>query len=192
MIEKKIDRRAIKTKKAICNAFSQLLAEKPIHKITVQEIADKADINRVTFYKHYLDVYDLYDKIEEENLIELGLIILQLEELGSEKLFSSLIDYIFDNKNIFRMMFSPNGTNRLRDSFSKLIEGLFRKVVSEQQNRNLNDDRITYYSCYRSQGCIAVIEKWVLNDFSEPKEVIIEIVSELDENTKKLIASLPQ
>ena len=56
MIEKKIDRRAIKTKKAICNAFSQLLAEKAIHKITVQEIADKADINRVTFYKHCFKV----------------------------------------------------------------------------------------------------------------------------------------
>ena len=192
MIEKKIDRRAVKTKKAICNAFSQLLTQKALHKITVQEIADKADINRVTFYKHYLDVYDLYDKIEEEILIELGLIILQLDELGSEKLFSSLIEYIYDNKNIFKMMFSPNGTNRLRDRFSKLIEGLFRKFVSEQQNRNLNDDKISYYSCYRSQGCIAIIERWVLNDFSEPKELITEIVSELDENTKKLIGSLPQ
>ena len=146
----------------------------------------------MTFYKHYLDVYDLYDKIEEEILIELSLIILQLDELGSEKLFSSLIEYIFDNKYIFKMMFSPNSTNRLRDRFSKLIEGLFRKFVSEQQNRSLNDNKISYYSCYRSQGCIAVIERWVLNDFSEPKELIIEIVSELDENTKKLIASLPQ
>ena len=89
-------------------------------------------------------------------------------------------------------MFSPNGTNRLRDKFSKLIEGLFRKFVSEQQNRNLNDDKLSYYSCYRSQGCIAVIERWVLNDFSEPKELITEIVSELDENTNKLIGSLPQ
>ena len=66
MNEKKTDRRTIKTRKAICEAFAELLTEKQLHKITVQEIADKADVNRVTFYKHYPDVYDLYNKIEEE------------------------------------------------------------------------------------------------------------------------------
>ena len=65
MSEKKTDRRTLRTRKAICDAFAELLSEKELHKITVQEIADKADVNRVTFYKHYLDVYDLYDKIEE-------------------------------------------------------------------------------------------------------------------------------
>jgi len=59
----------------------------------VQEIADQADVNRVTFYKHYLDVYDLYDKLEEEILIELGMLILQLDELRSEEFFSCLIAY---------------------------------------------------------------------------------------------------
>lgn len=116
MAEKKTDRRSQKTRKAICDAFSELLAEKELHKITVQEIADKADVNRVTFYKHYLDVYDLYDKIEEEVLIELGLLILQLGELYSEEFFTCLIDYIYDNKSVFKMIFTPNGTNRLRVS----------------------------------------------------------------------------
>ena len=190
MIEKKIDRRALKTRKAICSAFSQLLAEKELHKITVQEIADKADVNRVTFYKHYLDVYDLYDKIEEDVLVELGLLILQLDELRSEKFFAYLIDYIYNNKSIFKMMFTPNGTNRLRDKFSRIMEGLFRKLISEQQNRSLTDDKIAYYSCYRAQGCIAIIEKWVIADLAEPKELIIKIISELDNNTEKLIAQL--
>ena len=49
------DRRTLKTKKAIFQAFSELLKEKELRKITVQEIVDKADISRVTFYKYYLD-----------------------------------------------------------------------------------------------------------------------------------------
>lgn len=57
MSEKKTDRRTLKTRKAICDAFAELLAEKELHKITVQEIADNADVNRVTFYKHYLHIY---------------------------------------------------------------------------------------------------------------------------------------
>lgn len=187
MAEKKTDRRSQKTRKAICDAFSELLAEKELHKITVQEIADKADVNRVTFYKHYLDVYDLYDKIEEEVLIELGLLILQLGELYSEEFFTCLIDYIYDNKSVFKMIFTPNDTNRLRDKFCKLMEGLFRKLISEQTERELSDDKIEYMSCYRTHGCISVVEKWILNDLKDPKELIIKVISELDQNTEDLI-----
>lgn len=39
------------------------MKKKPLHKITVQEIVDKAEISRVTFYKYYLDVYDKVEHI---------------------------------------------------------------------------------------------------------------------------------
>ena len=73
MSEKASDRRTLKTKKAIHDALADLLTEKELRKVTVQEIADKADINRATFYKHYLDVYDLYDKTEQDILSEIGI-----------------------------------------------------------------------------------------------------------------------
>ena len=187
MSEKKTDRRTLKTRKAICDAFAELLSEKELHKITVQEIADKADVNRVTFYKHYLDVYDLYDKIEEDVLVELGLLILQLDELRAEEFFSCLIGYIKDNESIFGMMFSHNGTNNLREKFSRLMEGLFRKLISEQQDSKLGDERIEYLSCYRAQGCIAVVEKWVQGGFSESDKFIVKVLAELDQNTEDLI-----
>lgn len=187
MSEKKPDRRTLKTRKSICDAFSELLSQKELHKITVQEIADKADVNRVTFYKHYLDVYDLYDKIENEVLIELGLLMLQLDDLRSEEFFSHLIGYICDNAGVFKMIFSPNGTNRLREKFGSLMEGLFRKLTTEQKKLELSDNAVNFMSCYRTQGCIAVIEKWVLNDLAEPKDFIIKTLSELDRNTEMLI-----
>ena len=187
MSEKKTDRRTLKTRRAICDAFAELLSEKPLHKITVQEIADKSDVNRVTFYKHYLDVYDLYDKIEEEVLVELGLLILQLDELRSEEFFSCLIAYIRDNKSIFGMIFSRNGTNDLREKFGKLMEGLFRKLISEQKDSSFDDERIEYLSCYRAQGCIAVVEKWVRSGYSEPESFIIKILADLDQNTGNFI-----
>ena len=187
MSEKKPDRRTLKTRKAICDAFAELLTKKELHKITVQEISDKADVNRVTFYNHYLDVYDLYDKIEADVLVELGLLILRLDDIRSDEFFSCLIGYIDENKSIFKMMFSPNGTNKLREKFSKLMEGLFRKIICEKKNTDISDNRIEYLSCYRTQGCIAIIEKWVSGGLSEPKEFIIKTVSVLDDNTEKLI-----
>ena len=66
-----MDRRIKYTKKTIKDTFIKLLAEKDIKKITVSELCKKADINRATFYRYYLDVYDLLDSIKKEFEIEL-------------------------------------------------------------------------------------------------------------------------
>ena len=66
-----MDRRTKFTQKVIKDTFLDLLETKDIKKITVSEICEKADINRATFYRYYLDVYDLLDKIQEEFVNEL-------------------------------------------------------------------------------------------------------------------------
>ena len=51
----KEDLRIIKTKKALSTAFLQLLREKHFEDITINELCDRAEIRRATFYKHYTD-----------------------------------------------------------------------------------------------------------------------------------------
>lgn len=61
-----LDKRVIKTKKALCNAFLCIRSRKPLEKITVKELCEMAEINKSTFYSYYNDVYDLSDKIESD------------------------------------------------------------------------------------------------------------------------------
>ena len=61
-----MDRRIRYTKKIIKETFLNLLEEKELNKITVSEICRISDINRATFYRYYLDVFDLFDKIQDE------------------------------------------------------------------------------------------------------------------------------
>ena len=56
------DRRIRKSQNAIKSAFLELLQQQYFNDITVQQITDLADINRGTFYTHYLDKYDLLEK----------------------------------------------------------------------------------------------------------------------------------
>ena len=58
-----MDIRVKKTKRAIQKAFIALLREKPIEKITVKEIAERAEINKTTFYSHY----ETLDALTAEN-----------------------------------------------------------------------------------------------------------------------------
>ena len=50
---KKIDRRQVRTKRRIRDAFMELIMEKPMEKLTIKELAERADIDRKTFYLHY-------------------------------------------------------------------------------------------------------------------------------------------
>ena len=96
-----------KTKRSIYNAFIELRARKPLEKITVKELCEKAQINKSTFYVYYHDVYDLSDKIENEVISEVVKNLDNTEEIltdpagFAEKLFlgysaqNSLISTIF-------------------------------------------------------------------------------------------------
>jgi AcrR family transcriptional regulator len=59
--EEKLDPRVKRTRKLILQAFNELLAEKGFESISVQDVTDKAEINRATFYDHFVDKYELLD-----------------------------------------------------------------------------------------------------------------------------------
>lgn len=187
MAEKTADRRTQRTRKAFFDALAELLTKKELRNVTVQEISDMAQVNRVTFYNHFLDVYDLYDKIEENTLVELGLLVLQLEELPTQEFFTHIINYISENRMIFKMIFSPNTTGQLRYKLNKLIEGVFRQIQTEKQKTDINDKELEYLCCCRAQSCLAIISKWVLDDFVEPSKFIIDTVSKTDKSIETVL-----
>ncbi|HAJ96479.1 MAG TPA: TetR/AcrR family transcriptional regulator [Ruminococcus sp.] len=61
-----MDLRQQRTRRSIINAFLALRSEKPLEKITVRELTDKAVIHKATFYLHYHDIYELSESLEEE------------------------------------------------------------------------------------------------------------------------------
>ena len=187
MEEKKTDRRTLKTRKVIYNALMDLLTQKELHKVTVQEISDIADINRTTFYKHFLDVYDLYDKLDQEILIEWGMLVLDMQDLRSKEFFNNLVGYVDKNRNVFRMVFSSKAPGQLRARFEKLLEGLLQKIESEKKGADIKDITLSYQTSYRSQGCIAVLSRWIDEDGDQPKEFVVKVLSELDQSVEKVM-----
>lgn len=65
--EAKIDPRVKRTRRMLQEALNELLAEKKFTEITVQDIAARAEVNRATFYAHFVDKYDLINSIIREN-----------------------------------------------------------------------------------------------------------------------------
>ena len=61
-----MDRRVIRTKKAIRSALFKLMESKDISSITISELTALANVNRRTFYTHYSNITDILDETEAE------------------------------------------------------------------------------------------------------------------------------
>ncbi len=61
-----MDLREKKTRRSIRNAFLELRRKKPLERITIKELAEKAEISKATFYLHYKDIYDLSEQLQNE------------------------------------------------------------------------------------------------------------------------------
>ncbi|WP_339255351.1 TetR/AcrR family transcriptional regulator [Paenibacillus sp. FSL R5-0713] len=57
-----------KTRQKFIVVFCELYSQKPIEKISVQEIANNSGYNRSTFYQYFTDIYALLDAVENDLL----------------------------------------------------------------------------------------------------------------------------
>ena len=190
MEEKRLDRRTMRTRKAVFEALAGLMAEKELRHITVQELADKADIHRVTLYKHFLDIYDAYDQLEKMIMSELGIMITEYGVNPTFEVYGVVCDYIRENATYFKMIFSPHASTALYQKVQNMVEGLNRMIWSESLDIAMNDNRIDSAIRYHSNGCLAVIGGWVMSDFAEPHAVVVDILKGLDRSTQAYVRTL--
>lgn len=175
-----MDRRIKYTKKVIRDTFINLLLEKDIKKITVSEICQLSDINRATFYRYYLDVYDLLDKIEEEFVNELkNAIPTNNENFYSVSSFSKeLLNVFLSNKELVKILFNTNNNVYF---LNDILELAYDKCRQKWQTDlpNVNEEDIEYASVFIFNGALGVVNYWVKNDFDKDVDEVAEIIERL-------------
>ena len=82
------------TKRALAASLKRLLAEKPLSKITISDITDDCGINRMTFYYHFQDIYDLIEWICLDEGVYHSVQREQLENYLYRVVYSLLFDVI--------------------------------------------------------------------------------------------------
>lgn len=182
MTQKKEDRRVRYTKKAIKDSFLELFDKKPLEKISVTEICNKADINRGTFYSHYSDPYDLKNSLEEEFLAIITEKIRAYTADGSRSISTAqTLSVLKENKELCRVFTGPNG------DFESLIS-----IVETQASAHVMD---MYSSVERfapenaeclklmMASCISsIIKYWFDNDMQTDPEIIADSIDKFFKN----------
>jgi len=124
--QEKLDPRVKRTRGLILGAFESLLSEKGFESISVQDVTDKAEINRATFYKHFVDKYDLLDKSVTQMF---------MQEVDKRTL--NACHYTHDNLRILVLAVIEflshmhSECAQPHQQFESLIEGTIKKQVYE-------------------------------------------------------------
>ncbi|MBQ2602730.1 MAG: TetR/AcrR family transcriptional regulator [Oscillospiraceae bacterium] len=180
-MEKSEDRRVIKTKKAIRNAFARLLSEKELGDITVSDIAEYADINRKTFYNYYAGVHEVVYEIEDEIARSFGgaLGTLELSSVDNAAyfVFERLTSVINTDIDFYGQMFSMRGNVSMLTKIVDIMKDKARPLITELFD--LTGDRLEVIMEFTFSGLISVYQRWFNSDRSIPVEEISSAITKL-------------
>lgn len=116
---------AERTKKWIRKAFVELLAEKKtLNKISVIELAERADITKTTFYYHYDDIFAVADEMANEMIQELSDMFDSLKNNSNhnyEIYVKRTISFLKEKENDYKMIINSTYLNFFIDRLKKLI-----------------------------------------------------------------------
>ena len=184
MEQKKVDRRIAKTKKAIYRAFAELLSEKNINDITIKDIADKADINRKTFYNYYNGIYDLTGEIENSIIDSFEQVLrnTNINELlhNPYSMFEALTRIINSNLDFYQHLISIENNSNLVSKLFKSLKTRAKEVIT--QYTLLDDATLDIVLDFVVSGMFTVFQHWFNSSREHSIDDLAKIVATLSFN----------
>ena len=180
--KKKIDRRIIKTQRAIREAFQHLLIEKGIDKITVSALAREADIDRKTFYLHFRSIDELIQQ-EANALVErvAGALTTTVHDddpvfLNMRRVLVELANVVSENETLYQHVISSLSMDQMVNT---LFTPVRRAVLESDKGARLaGDPGLDYILRFYIAGTLSVFIEWFMNDREKPIASIVDIVEQ--------------
>ena len=184
------------TKKMLTASLKKLMKQKPLHKITVQEIVEGCGIHRQTFYYHFRDVYALVQWMYEEEMESL-LVQGDTASCWQDKILQ-LFNYISENQEVCLCTLNSLSRASLKELFMEDLEGAVREIIlmyGENMWDSMGDDReirlmygenISNLESYReylthfyTMAFAGMVENWILGEMNMTPEMIVGYMERL-------------
>lgn len=178
MEEQNIDRRVRKTKRQLRQALMMLMSEKPSKSISVRELAERADINRGTFYIHYKDVSDLLQRLEDEMAERLILVCKKYAyattEVSAFPYLTELYRFARDNADLCQVLLGPNGDLAYTERICDILYSYFlRDFVARFYGGDR--DRLEYFCRFIVSGNLTLTLQWLSGGMKETPEEMAQL-----------------
>lgn len=177
-------RNAERTKKWIRRTFTEMLAEKKdIEKITVTELAKRADISKTTFYYHYEDIYAVAEEFENELIAQLSEV---LSEYGRdhepqtpdfEHYALKIVDFLKEHEESYRMVMTARSPRQFTQKLKKIIaEKIYDNVPYDSFTSEFGIWQVKV--CFLVGACVDVAVEYFKGEFSVSFDTITQVILE--------------
>lgn len=172
------DRRIQKSKDSIMNAFIKLMGEKDFERITINQIAECANVNRGTIYLHYTDKYDLLDKCISTHLNKIFDVCINNStdsgNVSSQSTLFKTFEYIQKDSVFFHTMLSNKGVTAFSAQLQKMIEARVEAMYQQMKiDKRIKKD---FAVQFLSSAIVGLLTWWIVNSFPySSKEMVSQI-----------------
>lgn len=175
------------TKRALEASLKNLLLKKPVNKITIQDIAEDCGINRMTFYYHFKDIYDLIEWSCEEDArraIE-GNKTYDTWEQG----FLNLFYAVEENKPFIMNVYRYVSREQIEQYLYRVVFDLLIDVVEEcSQGLNVRKNDKRFIADFYKYGFVGLMLEWIQHDMKQdPKEIVSQLNILIDGYVKRAL-----
>lgn len=175
---KQIDPRTLRTRKLIMEAFIQLSMKRDFNDITIKDITSGATVNRATFYNHFLDKYDLLEKVLSENMMKEVIQEVKTLEIINEASMQSIFLSIIQSHTSL-----SNQCSRSYEAFTPQIEAIFKMELqnffsewAQKQWPHQNKKDVETFAVMLTWALYGATMHWTQNQTRKPEEYIKQLM----------------
>ena len=164
-------------------AIESLIKKQPLDKITVTDIVSTAGKTRQTFYRHFQDKYDLLEycvkNIEQELTEKINTTQYSNSKEFYTNLVMSLLEYISENKKMFKSVLKNNFDNSVNKIFMNTCINYITDMLEKEKDQGIyHKTKIPIIAQFYAGAVISTIVWWIKNDESlDEKELCNSIIS---------------
>ena len=185
-MEKKVDRRVIKTRRQLKKGLAALMKEKSVNQITVKELVEEVDINRSTFYLHFKDIQDLLREIEENMEAQIKRAIEEHPIVsGNENAFyfiEDIIRVLDEEREISKALIGPNGDMGFIHRIERIIKENSRGTLEKMFPGKKED--LKYFYAFCLSGCLGLVKVWLNEGEEKSPEEMAQMTFNMIANAK--------
>jgi AcrR family transcriptional regulator len=190
MEEAKVDRRVQRTRRALRQALQDLALEKGFDAVTVEELAERANVGRTTFYLHYRDKEDLLLEsvgalVDDlvSHISALPMLAWRMSDGEPAEPIALTFEHAADHADLYRLILRGEGTFPMAKRLRSIIVGATRDFLEYkiQHERLVLDPDIPMdaFSSYLAGSWTGTISWWLEQDLPYPPRQMARIFQEM-------------
>lgn len=164
------------TKWALEASLKNLLLQKPLNKITINDIAEDCGINRMTFYYHFKDIYDLVEWacIEDAAKALEGNKTYDTWQQG----FLNIFNAVLENKPFIMNVYHSVSREQVELYLYKLTYDLLIGVVEEKaSDMVVRDEDKKFIADFYKYAFVGIMLNWIKNGMKDDPQQIVDHLS---------------